>query len=181
MKNVRFYNTNPLVIREKSVTFVVLNQKKPHMRKISKFPVCNQEKSEKFHFSAVKNFRIEASTDAMSLSSHGGLLVLRQEEEHLALASQLSSCIHDSRTPYLVRHSLTEILMTRIFQICLGYEDVNDCDRMRRDPMMQLAVDTGALDKELCSSATMCRFENMVTDEDLLRVQEMVVPRVRLS
>ncbi len=50
---------------------------------------------------------IEATTDAMCLSSHGGLLVLRQEEEHLALASQLSSCIHDSRTPYLVRHSLT--------------------------------------------------------------------------
>ena len=99
MKNVRFFNTNSLVIREKSVNFVVLNQKKPHMRKISKFPVCNQEKSEKFHYSTIKNFRIEASTDAMSLSSHGGLLVLRQEEEHLALASQLSSCIHDSRTP----------------------------------------------------------------------------------
>ena len=98
------------------------------MRKISKFPVCNQEKSEKFHFSAVKNFMVEATTDAMCLSSHGGQLVLRQEEEHLALASQLSSCIHDSRTPYLVRHSLTEILMTRIFQICLGYEDVNDCE-----------------------------------------------------
>ena len=151
------------------------------MRKISNFTDCNQEKSEKFHFSAVKNFRIEASTDAMSLSSHGGLLVLRQEEEHLALASQLSSCIHDSRTPYLVRHSLTEVLMTRIFQICLGYEDVNDCDRMRRDPMMQLAVDTGVLDKELCSSATMCRFENMVTDEDLLRVQEMFVTMFVLS
>ena len=157
------------------------NKTKPHMRKISKFPVCNQEKSEKFHFSAVKNFMVEATTDAMCLSSHGGLLVLRQEEEHLALASQLSSCIHDSRTPYLVRHSLTEILMTRIFQICLGYEDVNDCDRMRRDPMMQLAVDTGALDKELCSSATMCRFENMVTDEDLLRVQEMFVTMFILS
>ena len=151
------------------------------MRKISQFSDCNQEKSEKFHYSTIKNFRIEASTDAMSLSSHGGLLVLRQEEEHLALASQLSSCIHDSRTPYLVRHSLTEILMTRIFQICLGYEDVNDCDRMRRDPMMQLAVDTGALDKELCSSATMCRFENMVTDEDLLRVQEMFVTMFVLS
>ena len=151
------------------------------MCKISHFTDCNQEKSEKFHYSTIKNFRIEASTDAMSLSSHGGLLVLRQEEEHLALVSQLSSCIHDSRTPYLVRHSLTEILMTRIFQICLGYEDVNDCDRMRRDPMMQLAVDTGALDKELCSSATMCRFENMVTDEDLLRVQEMFVTMFVLS
>lgn len=117
----------------------------------------------------------------MSLSSHGGLLLLQREEEHLALASQLASCIHDTRTPYLIKHSLTEIIMTRIFQICLGYEDVNDCDRMRRDPMMQLAVDTGALDKELCSSATMCRFENMVTDEDLLRIQEMFVTMFILS
>ena len=117
----------------------------------------------------------------MSLSSHGGLLLLQHEEEHLSLASQLASCIHDTRTPYLIKHSLAEIIMTRIFQICLGYEDVNDCDRMRRDPMMQLAVDTGALDKELCSSATMCRFENMVTDEDLLRIQEMFVTMFILS
>ena len=64
----------------------------------------------------------------MSLSSHGSLLLLQQEEERLALASQLASCIHDRRTSFFVRHSLTEIIMTRIFQICLGYEDVNDCD-----------------------------------------------------
>ena len=101
--------------------------------------------------------------------------MLQQEEEHLALASQLSNCIHDKRTPNLVRHGLTVILVTRIFQICLGYEDVDDCDRIRRDPMMQLAVDTGAMDKELCFSATMCRFENMVADEDHLGVQEMFV------
>ena len=181
MKNVRFYNTNPLVIREKSVTFVVLNQKKPHMGKISHFTDKNQEFSENFYFPSVNNFKLEATTDAMDLSSHGGLLLLQREEEHLALASQLASCIKDTRTPYLVRHSLEEIIMTRIFQICLGYEDVNDCDRMRRDPMMQLAVDTGALDKELCSSATMCRFENMVTDEDLLRVQEMFLTMFILS
>lgn len=151
------------------------------MRKISQFSDCNQEKSEKFHYSTIKNFRIEASTDAMSLSSHGGLLVLRQEEEHLALASQLSSCIHDSRTPYLVRHSLTEILMTRIFQICLGYEDVNDCDRNRQEPMMKLAVGSEDFDKDICSSATMCRFENSVTEDELLAIQELFVTMFILS
>ena len=151
------------------------------MRKVSNFTVKNKENSGKILFPSVKNFKIEATTDAMSLSSHGGLLLLRQEDEHLALASQLAGCIHDTRTPYLVRHSLCEIIMTRIFQICLGYEDVNDCDSMRRDPMMQLAVDTGALDKELCSSATMCRFENMVSDDDLLRIQEMFVTMFILS
>ena len=97
----------------------------------------------------------------MSLSSHGGLLLLQQEEERLALSANLASCIHDKRTPYLVSHSLTEIIMTRVFQICLGYEDVNDCDRLRNDPMMKLVVDKAGLDMELCSSSTMCHFENM--------------------
>lgn len=124
---------------------------------------------------------MEATTDGMSLSSHGGLLLLQHEEEHLSLASQLVSCIHDTRTPYQIKHSLAEIILTRIFQICLGYEDVNDCDRMRHDPMMHLAVDTGARDKELCCSATMCRFENMVTDKDFLRIQEMFVTMFILS
>ena len=145
------------------------------MGKNRSFTVCNQEKSENFIFSAVNKNKVEVTTEAMSLSSHGGLLLLQQEEERLALASRLASCIHDRRTSFLVRHSLTEIIMTRIFQICLRYEDVNDCDRLRKDPMMKLTVDKAGLDMELCSSATMCRFENMVTDEDLVRIQEMFV------
>ena len=91
------------------------------MCKISHFSDNSQENSGKITFSSVKNIKVEATTVAMSLSSHGGLLLLQREEEHLALASQLASCVHDSRTPYLIKHSLTEIIMTRIFQICLGY------------------------------------------------------------
>ena len=105
--------------------------------------------------------------------------MLQQEEERLALSANLASCIHDKRTHYLVSHSLTEIIMTRIFQICLGYEDVNDCDRLRNDPMMKLVVDKAGLDMELCSSSTMCRFENMVTDEDLVRIQEITYTKNR--
>jgi hypothetical protein len=83
------------------------------MCKISHFSDNSQENSGKITFSSVKNIKVEATTDAMSLSSHGGLLLLQREEEHLALASQLTSCVHDSRTPYLIKHSLTEIIMTQ--------------------------------------------------------------------
>ena len=83
------------------------------MCKITNFSVNNQEKSENFHFSTEKNFKIEANADAMPLSSYGGLLLLRQEESRLSIASQLASCIHDSRTPYLIRHSPMEIRRTR--------------------------------------------------------------------
>ena len=84
------------------------------MCKISHFSDNSQENSGKITFSSVKNIKVEATTDAMSLSSHGGLLLLQREEEHLALASQLASCVHDSRTPYLIKHSLTEIIMIEV-------------------------------------------------------------------
>ena len=61
--------------------------------------------------------------NSMTLSSFGGLTILCEEERHLSIASQLASCITDRRRKYLVHHSLEEIILTRIFQICLGYED----------------------------------------------------------
>ena len=119
--------------------------------------------------------------NSMTLSSFGGLTILCEEERHLAIARRLASCITDRRCKYLVHHSLEEIILTRIFQICLGYEDVNDCDRNRQEPMMKLAVGSEDLDKDICSSATMCRFENSVTEDELLAIQELFVTMFILS
>ena len=118
---------------------------------------------------------LDARLSNLSLSSFGGAAILREEEHYLSLSSRLASCITDTRSPHLVLHSLEEIIMTRIFQICLGYEDGNDCNLMRKDPMLRCAVSETSLDSDLCSQSTLCRFENMVTDEDLLRMQEMFV------
>ena len=60
------------------------------MGKNRSFTVCNQEKPEKFIFSALNKNKVEVTTDAMSLSSHGGLLLLQQEEERLALSANWS-------------------------------------------------------------------------------------------
>jgi hypothetical protein len=124
---------------------------------------------------------MEAHMNSMTLSSFGGLTILCEEERHLSIASQLASCITDRRRKYLVHHSLEEIILTRIFQICLGYEDVNDCDRNRQEPMMKLAVVSEDFDKDICSSATMCRFENSVTEDELLAIQGLFVTMFILS
>lgn len=87
--------------------------------------------------------------DSMVLSGFGGIPMLRQEADHLSIARQLSSCIVDRRRKYLVRHSLEELIMTRILQICLGYEDLNDCDRNRKEAMMKLAVNGDAREKDI--------------------------------
>lgn len=121
-----------------------------------------------------------ANTNSLQLSSFGGMPILKEAEKRLAIASQLASCIHDGRASHLAHHTLEEIIMTRIFQICLGYEDVNDCNRNRHAPMMQYAVKENFSD-EICSSSTMCRFENNVTEEDLLAIQEIFVTMFVLS
>ena len=151
------------------------------MCKVSNFSFTDQENPEKILLRGVINFPIEARTDGVTLSSFGGIPMLRKEAEHLSMARQLASCIIDRRNRSLIRHTMEELLMTRIYQICLGYEDVNDCDRNREEPMMKLAVSGDANGKDICSSATMCRFENMVTEEDLQRIQELFVTMFILS
>ena len=137
------------------------------MGKFKKFQFNNQIKSEKITFPSVNNYSVVANTNSLQLSSFGGMPILKEAEKRLALANQIASCLHDGRASHLVRHTLEQIIMTRIFQICLGYEDVNDCDRNRHELMMQYAVKENFSD-EICSSSTMCRFENDVTEEDLL-------------
>ena len=151
------------------------------MCKISNFSVTNQENPEKILLRSVINLPIEVKMDGMELSSFGGIPMLRQEAEHMSLARQLSSCIVDKRNKSLIRHTLEDLIMTRVLQICMGYEDVNDCDRNRKEPMMKLAVNGDTRDKDICSSSTMCRFENMVSDEDLERIQTLFVTMFILS
>lgn len=150
------------------------------MCKNKKFQFNNQIKSEEITLPSVNKLSVVAKTNSLHLSSFGDMPILKEAEKRLALASQLASCLHDDRASHLVRHTLEQIIMTRIFQICLGYEDVNDCDRNRREPMMQYAVKENFPD-EICSSSTMCRFENNVTEEDLLAIQEMFVTMFVLS
>lgn len=108
------------------------------MRIVKTFIENNQENLEKITLQAVNNISVEAKMNSLNLSFFGGLSLLRAEEHHLALGSQLASCVKDTRTKYL--HSIEELFLTRIFQVCLGYEDVNDCDRNKREAIYQQAA-----------------------------------------
>src|SRR4051812_49220887 len=71
-----------------------------------------------------------------SLSSDGGLLLLAQLDRRLGLTERMAACIRDERLAGRVTHSLLELLRQRLYQICAGYEDCNDADRLRRDPAL---------------------------------------------
>jgi hypothetical protein len=114
-----------------------------------------------FDLPAVCRKKVTASFDGGLLSSDGGLLLLRDAERCLGLADRLAGCLRDPRDPGRVDHGLAEMLRFRMLAIACGYEDADDCDSLRDDPLFKLAVgrapDSG---KALCSQPTMSRLEN---------------------
>ena len=82
-----------------------------------------------------------ARFDGGQLSSDGGLLALREIERRLGITDRLAACIDDPRAPERVRHGIAAILRFRMLMIAAGYEDGNDADDLRHDPVFKLALD----------------------------------------
>jgi len=118
---------------------------------------------------------IVARFDGGLLSSDGCLLALREVERRLGLAERLAACIDDPRLPERVRHGVAEILRFRMLMIAAGYEDGNDADSLRHDPIFKLALDRLPDDAALCSQPTISRLENLPGQRALLRMARTMV------
>jgi len=116
-----------------------------------------------------------ARFDGGQLSSDGGLLVLREVERRLDVAGRLAACIADPRDPGRVVHGLDEIIRFRLLVIAAGYEDGNDADRLRTDPMFKLAMARLEGETALCSQPTISRLENLPDTRTLLRMGRAMV------
>jgi len=116
-----------------------------------------------------------ARFDGGHLCSDGGLLVLREVEQRLDVAGRLAACIVDPRDPERVVHGLDEIIRFRLLMIVAGYEDGNDADRLRTDPMFKLAMTRLEGEAALCSQPTISRLENLPDTRALLRMGQAMV------
>src|SRR5437762_1058145 len=96
--------------------------------------------------SPVQGKAVVARFDGGRLSSEGGLLALREIESRLGLADRLAACLRDPRAPERVAHRLAEMIRFRMLMIAAGYEDGNDADSLRADPMFKLALDRSPSD-----------------------------------
>ena len=123
----------------------------------------------------VQGKAVVARFDGGRLSSEGGLLALREIERRLGLADRLAGCLKDPRTPEKVVHRLAEIIRFRMLMIAAGYEDGNDADTLRADPMFKLALDRLPSGEELCSQSTISRLENLPDLRALLRLGRALV------
>ena len=117
---------------------------------------CNQET---FAFTAHFSRRVEAGFTAGQVSSDGGALLLREVERKINLLGRLSVCFTDGRAPLLVKHPLAAMLAQRIYGLALGYEDLNDHEQLRGDPLLALLSGKRDLDEPLAGKSTLNRLE----------------------
>ncbi|HEV2323847.1 MAG TPA: transposase, partial [Terracidiphilus sp.] len=117
---------------------------------------CTQES---FSFAPHFSRRVEAGFTAGQVSSDGGLLLLRETEQRIGLVGRLASCFTDKRRQDLVDHQLPEMLSQRIYGLALGYEDLNDHEQLRNDPLMAVLSGKRELDQPLAGKSTLNRLE----------------------
>jgi hypothetical protein len=91
-------------------------------------------------FQGLTRRAVVASFDGGTLSSDGGVLLLAEVDRRLGLLEQFASCFEDDRNPVLVEHSVLELVRQRVFALALAYEDLNDHDELRIDPLLAAAV-----------------------------------------
>ncbi|MCX7181051.1 MAG: IS1380 family transposase [Proteobacteria bacterium] len=115
---------------------------------------------------------IEANFEGGALSSDGGLMLLRQVDRRIGLSQAVAKALHDPRNPEMITHELRDLVAQRLYGLCCGYEDLNDHDTLRQDPLMQTAV--GKVD-ELGSSPTLCRLERRANREDVVALNRVLV------
>jgi Transposase DDE domain group 1 len=75
----------------------------------------------------------------LELSSEAGILLARQAEEQVQVCRGLSECIEDWRDPNKISHSLHQLVSQRVYQLVGGYEDANDSNVLRHDPIFKIA------------------------------------------
>ena len=117
---------------------------------------CNQKT---FAFTAHFSRRVEAGFTAGQVSSDGGALLLREVDRKINLLGRLAGCFSDVRAPLLVKHQLSEMLAQRIYGLALGYEDLNDHEQLRRDPLLAVLSGKRDLDEPLAGKSTLNRLE----------------------
>jgi hypothetical protein len=91
-------------------------------------------------FPAVGSRQVVATFDGGDISSDGGSLLLRKTEELTAIIRQFAACFTDHRNPELIEHPLEHLVAQRVYALALGYEDLNDHDLLRHDPLLATIV-----------------------------------------
>lgn len=117
---------------------------------------CNQSS---FGFEGSGRREIVARFDGGTISSDGGAFLLRQTDKRLRLLARFAECFLDGRNQSLVEHSIAEMVSQRVYGLALGYEDLNDHEQLRTDPVFGILAGKENLAEPLAGKSTLNRME----------------------
>ena len=113
-----------------------------------------------FQFQAHFSRQVVARFDGGTMTSDAGALLLRQTDRRLNLLPRLAACFDDRRQPWLISHTVPELVAQRVYALALGYEDLSDHDQLRDDPLLGvLSGKRRAGQQPLAGKSTLNRLE----------------------
>jgi hypothetical protein len=113
-----------------------------------------------FEFQHLKKRDIRARFDGGMITSDGGGLLLREVEKRTAILHQFAACFTDYRNADLIEHTVEELVAQRVYGLALGYEDLNDHEELRNDPLLAVLVEKSHPGEEaLAGKSTLNRLE----------------------
>jgi hypothetical protein len=111
-------------------------------------------------FHPLKRREIRAQFDGGAISSDGGGLLLREVEKRTGILRQFAACFTDYRNADLIEHRVEELVAQRVYGLALGYEDLNDHEELRNDPLLAVLVEKSDLGNQaLAGKSTLNRLE----------------------
>ena len=114
--------------------------------------------------------------DGGKITSDAGALLLREADRRLNLVKRMSACIPDPRDPDCIEHQQTTMIAQRVMAIACGWEDLNDHQSLRKDPLWQIVTNRGVDDEQpLASPPTLCRLENRVSRKTCFKLSSLMV------
>lgn len=102
---------------------------------------------------------VVAQFNGGTISSDAGMVLLGETEGKMGLVKRLGKCFHDGRNREMTKHGVEQMLAQRIFGLALGYEDLNDHDRLRHDPLLAAVAGKRELEQPLAGKSTLNRME----------------------
>ncbi len=151
--------------------FYIVLTKKLNVNKIRE-TAMSKNTNQMMLFKEISGKKIEVDFNGGEVSSNAGLLFLRETESQVGVINKVAAAIHDKRHPGYIKHQIVQLLTQRVFQIACGYEDANDSNTLKHDPIMKIACEK---DDVLASQPTMCRFENAPTRTTLYRIGQTLI------
>jgi hypothetical protein len=118
---------------------------------------CSQSRLE---FAAHFSRQVGARFDGGTITTDAGGLLLRETDRRLNLLPRLAQCFEDTRNPVFVDHSVEQLVSQRVYGLALGYEDLNDHEQLRNDPVLRVLAGKANVEKDaLAGKSTLNRLE----------------------